>query len=79
MTQAKVENKFGLMSITLTEAEHKHRCAVRQMLAYRKSWGLVKFQRYIRSERTIKLWITLEQSFADQWQKKNRGEWGTWK
>jgi len=74
----KAEKKSGNMSTTQVEL-HKFQCAVRQMLAYRKAWGLKKFQVYIRGERTIKLWMTLEQSFADQWSKGNRGEWTVWK
>ena len=74
----RAEKKFGNMSITQVEL-HKFQCAVRQMLAYRKAWGLKKFQVYIRGERTIKLWMKLQQSFVEQWSKGNRGEWGTWK
>jgi hypothetical protein len=69
---------FGNTNTTLTEQEHKHRCAVRQMLAYRKAWGLKKFQIYIRHERTIKLWLTLQVDFLKQWELKNRGEWNKW-
>ena len=49
--------------ITLTELEHKHRCAVRWLLAYRKKVGLKEFQIFIRSEKTIKLWFELKKDF----------------
>jgi hypothetical protein len=61
-----------------SESQHKHRCAVRQFLIYRKSWGLLKFQKYIREEKTIKLWLKVEKDFINQWKKGNRGEWGIW-
>jgi|GEM_PF-6739116 len=48
------------------------------MLIYRRKWGLLKFQQFIRSERVIHLWLTLEADFKDQFQKGNSGEPGQW-
>jgi hypothetical protein len=61
----------------LTEC-HRHRCAVRWLLAYRSKIGLKEFQIYIRQEKTIRLWLKLEKDFTEQWKKGNRGEMGVW-
>jgi hypothetical protein len=48
------------------------------MLRYRHHWGLAKFQRYVRSEKTIKLWLILQDDFVIQWRLGNRGEKDLW-
>ena len=53
-----------------------HQCAVRQLCKWRAEWGLAKFREYLSK---YKIDSNLLNLFADQWQKGNKGEWGTWK
>lgn len=62
----------------MNQEKYKHQCAVRQMLKYRHKWGLSEFQRYVRNEKTIKLWLKLQDDFVIQWRLGNRGDWGKW-
>lgn len=62
----------------MNQEKYKHQCAVRQMLRYRHKWCLSEFQRYVRNEKTIKLWLKLQDDFVIQWRLGNRGEIGRW-
>jgi hypothetical protein len=63
----------------LNEQVHKHRCAVRQLIMWRKEWGLKVFRQYINKYKD-KLGYQLLRDFEDQWTKGNRAdEKGEWK
>jgi len=56
---------------------YKHQCAVRQLIIWRKQWGLKAFREYLNRYR---LPIEVLKDFEDQWEKGNRdGEKGEWK
>jgi hypothetical protein len=55
--------------------EHKHRCLVRQLIKWRKEWGLVKFRQYI--EKT-KFEQRVYDDFIEQYKKGNLGERDAW-
>jgi len=55
---------------------YRHQCAVRQLIIWRKQWGLKAFREYLFK---YKLPIEVLQDFQDQWEKGNRdGEKGEW-
>lgn len=57
--------------------EYRHQCAVRQLIIWRKEWGLKAFREYIYKH---KLPINVINDFQDQWEKGNRAtEKGEWK
>jgi hypothetical protein len=59
--------------------KHRHQCAVRQLILWRKEWGLKVFRQYINKYRE-KLGHQLLKDFEDQWIKGNRAvEKGEWK
>jgi hypothetical protein len=61
----------------MDEQTHKHRCAVRQLIIWRKQWGLKAFREYLNR---YKLPIEVLKDFENQWEKGNRdGEKGEWK
>lgn len=61
----------------MDEQKHKHRCAVRQLIMWRRQWGLKAFREYMRKH---KLDWQLVRDFEDQWVKGNRAdEKGEWK
>jgi hypothetical protein len=61
----------------MDEKKHKHRCAVRQLIMWRRIWGLKVFREYMRKHRFD--W-QLVRDFEDQWLKGNRAdEKGEWK
>lgn len=64
--------------LPIDEQTHKHRCLVRQLLKYRATWGLRKFQNWIEDPKTKKIWEPCKAEFFDQWKKGNRGDWAVW-
>lgn len=62
----------------MNEEKHKHHCAVRQLILWRKAWGLKVFREYMNKYREKLPW-QLIRDFEDQWIKGNRGETGEWK
>ena len=61
----------------MNEQTHKHRCAVRQLIIWRKQWGLKVFREYLWKHKLP--WQVL-MDYEDQWAKGNRdGEKGEWK
>jgi len=61
----------------MDEQKHKHRCAVRQLIYWRRAWGLKLFREYLNKN---KLDWQLIRDFEDQWTKGNRAyEYGEWK
>ena len=61
----------------MNEQTHKHRCAVRQLIIWRKQWGLKVFREYLWKHKLP--WQALR-DYEDQWAKGNRdGEKGEWK
>ena len=59
--------------------EQRHRCEVRQLIKWRKEWGLQRFQRYLQTSGFDSRRAKLREDIADQWSKGNRGEDGLWK
>jgi hypothetical protein len=58
----------------MDEQIHKHRCAVRQLIIWRKEWGLKAFREYLWKHKLP--WQVLR-DYEDQWAKGNRdGEKG---
>jgi hypothetical protein len=59
------------------DLKFKHQCAVRQLIMYRKQWGLAQFREYMRKH---KLEWQLVRDFEEQWVKGNRADqYGEWK
>ena len=56
---------------------YKHQCAVRQLIMWRRIWGLKVFREYMQKS---KFDWQLVRDFEDQWLKGNRAdEKGEWK
>ena len=62
----------------LSDEEQRHRCEIRQLLAWRKEWGLQRFQRYLQTAGFDSRRPKLVRDFAEQWKRGNRGEKGRW-
>jgi hypothetical protein len=61
----------------MNQEEHRHQCAVRQLIMWRKEWGLKAFREYLWK---YKLPNEVINDFQDQWLKGNRAtEKGEWK
>jgi hypothetical protein len=61
----------------MNEQKYRHQCAVRQLIMWRKQWGLTQFREYMRKH---KLDWQLVRDFEEQWLKGNRAdEYGEWK
>ena len=61
----------------ISEINHKHQCAVRQLIKWRRIWGLKVFREYLNKHR---FHVKLLRDFEDQWLKGNRAdEKGEWK
>ena len=61
----------------MNEAKYKHQCAVRQLIMWRRQWGLKVFREYMSKH---KFDWQLIRDFEDQWLKGNRAdEKGEWK
>ena len=61
----------------LDEKKYRHQCAVRQLIMWRRIWGLKAFREYMYKS---KLDWQLVRDFEDQWVKGNRAdEKGEWK
>jgi hypothetical protein len=63
----------------LDEKKYRHQCAVRQLIMWRRQWGLKAFREYMHKHKD-KLGWELLRDFEDQWLKGNRAdEKGEWK
>jgi hypothetical protein len=61
----------------MNEQKYRHQCAVRQLIMWRRIWGLKVFREYMRKH---KFDWQLVRDFEDQWLKGNRAdEKGEWK
>jgi hypothetical protein len=61
----------------MKEETYRHQCAVRQLIKWRRIWGLKVFREYLNKHR---FHVKLLRDFEDQWLKKNRAdEKGEWK
>jgi hypothetical protein len=59
--------------------KYKHQCAVRQLIKWRRTWGLKVYREYMNKYRE-KLGWQLIRDFEDQWTKGNRAdEKGDWR
>ena len=59
------------------DLKFKHQCAVRQLIMWRRQWGLKAFREYMHKS---KFDWQLVRDFEDQWLKGNRAdEKGEWK
>ena len=63
----------------MTDEKQRHQCEVRQLLKWRKEWGLQRFQGYLQTAGFDTRRAKLREDIADQWSKGNRGEDGLWK
>jgi hypothetical protein len=55
--------------------DEKHRCGVRQILAWRAEWGKEKMDKYLQEHRFSYDFL---QDVKEQWMKGNRGNKGEW-
>ena len=63
----------------MNEEKFRHQCAVRQLIMWRRQWGLHKFREYMHKYKDKLSWQLLR-DFEDQWTKGNRAdEKGEWK
>jgi hypothetical protein len=62
-----------------TDEEYRHQCEVRQLIKWRKEWGLQRFQRYLQTNGFSPRIAKLREDIADQWAKGNRGQKGDWR
>ena len=61
----------------MNEERYRHQCAVRQLIMWRRIWGLKAFREYMNKS---KLDWQLVRDFEEQWLKGNRAdEKGEWK
>jgi hypothetical protein len=61
----------------LNEEKYRHQCAVRQLIMWRRQWGLKAFREYMHKN---KFDWQLVRDFEEQWLKGNRAdEYGEWK
>ncbi len=57
--------------------KHRHQCAVRQLILYRKQWGLKAFREYMAKH---KFEWQVVRDFEEQWIRGNRADqYGEWK
>jgi hypothetical protein len=54
---------------------YRHQCSVRQLLKYRKEWGVEKFRAYLIKHKFDKQTIA---DYVEQWELGNRGETNKW-
>lgn len=57
---------------------YKYECAVRQLLKYRKEWGLKEFREWATNQLHIMFWLKYQDDFIIQWRLGNRGNHGHW-
>jgi hypothetical protein len=61
------------------DLKYRHQCAVRQLIMWRRQWGLKAFREYMHKYKDKLDWQLLR-DFEDQWTKGNRAdEKGEWK
>lgn len=59
-----------------TDPVFKHQCTVRQLILYRRTWGLVTFRKYIiKTKFSQQVW----DDYAEQYKLGNTGQKGEWK
>jgi len=59
--------------------KHKYQCCIRQLLYWRKEWGLEAFREYCHSYTFYPKWVALYQDdFVIQWRLGNRGNKDHW-
>jgi len=63
----------------LTDEEQRHQCEVRQLIKWRKEWGLQRFQGYLQTNGFSSRIAKLRTDIADQWAKGNTGQKGDWR
>ena len=61
--------------------EHRHRCEVRQVLAWRTEdrGKAMDYLAMVRQKRGDQAADKLEKDCRDQWERGNRGKWGDWR
>lgn len=57
------------------EQTRRHRCWVRQLIVYRRQWGVERFRSYIKGARW---WDAVKGDYMDQWRKGNTGKDREW-
>lgn len=63
----------------MNEEKYKHQCAVRQLIIWRRQWGLATFREYMHKHKDKLSWHLIR-DFEEQWTKGNRAdEKGEWK
>ena len=63
----------------MNQQKHKHQCAVRQLIMWRKKWGLKVFREYLQKNREKLDW-QLIRDFEEQWLLGNRADqYGDWR
>ena len=55
-----------------------YRCGIRQLLVWRKEWGLKKFREYTYSYTMHPKWWRYSNVFTLQWRLGNRGNKNQW-
>jgi hypothetical protein len=60
----------------LISEKEKHRCAVRQICAWRVIWGQKKMAEYLAKHGFSYQFLS---DVKEQWAKGNRGQYGEWK
>ena len=61
----------------MNEEKYRHQCAVRQLIMYRKQWGLRLFREYMAKH---KFEWQVVRDFEEQWIRGNRADqYGEWK
>lgn len=59
----------------MTEQEHKHRCAIRQLLIYFNEMGANGFAKFLEKHRINPAWVD---EAREQYRKGNRGRDNEW-
>jgi hypothetical protein len=62
-----------------SDETYRHQCEVRQLIRWRKEWGLQRFQGYLQNPKFSPRLAKLRTDIADQWKKGNQGEKGDWR
>ena len=63
----------------VSDETYRHQCEVRQLIQWRKEWGLQRFQKYLETYGFSNRIAKLRADIADQWAKGNRGQKGDWR
>ena len=76
---SELDNQDLFTRMPLSNETYRHQCEVRQLIRWRKEWGLQRFQRYLETYGFSNRIAKLRTDIADQWSKGNRGENKSWK